>query len=70
MEQGLALFSKVQYGIAFLTAGWLFVNWLRPKVAALRASLAAKAAAASKSVSEASLGVAPPATTLHSAGAE
>jgi hypothetical protein len=66
MEQGLEIFTRVQYGIAFLTAAWLVVNWLRPKVARLRRALAAKAAAAGKSVAEASMPVSP----LHPAKVE
>jgi hypothetical protein len=55
MEYSLNLFTKVQYGIALVTAVLLLVNWLRPKVARLRAALAAKALAATESVADAAL---------------
>ena len=36
MESFISGFSTLQYGIALLAVAWLVINFLRPKVAALR----------------------------------
>jgi hypothetical protein len=55
MEYALDLFTKVQYGIALIAVLLLLANWLRPRILRLRATLAAKAAAATESVAGAAL---------------
>ena len=64
------IFSKVQYGIAVLAAGWLLVNYVRPKINALRFALARKVIAATKSVADASRSVSTPVSHWYSAKAE
>ena len=54
MESFVDILSKVEYGIAVIAAAWLLILFLRPRVIAFRAAVVRRAAAAKKSVSEAS----------------
>jgi alkanesulfonate monooxygenase SsuD/methylene tetrahydromethanopterin reductase-like flavin-dependent oxidoreductase (luciferase family) len=70
MELFLDLFTKMQYGIAFLAAGLLFVHWLRPKLIRFRTAIKAKAAAARRSVAEVASSRGPSISPMPSASRE